>query len=184
MSAIETISAWLLSAITAWGAVPKPEHADEIHQRIADSITQVAFDPEEPPIYKGDHGRAWTALVLASIGAEETRFAENVLTGHCKRSQCDNGHATSAWQIHTGRFGVRLLGDKYEQCRTYAGDCYRPEELIANWSIAARVGLHVYRTQGPTAYTTGLKAISQASAWMHAHPAPLKDDEVMGGDNG
>jgi hypothetical protein len=185
MSPHAAVVAWLLMAINAWGASPAPagESTDEVRQHAAESIVAVAYDAYEPPVYQGAHGRARTAVLLASISGLESRFAENVIAGHCYSWQCDshNGvaQATGLMQVHAGRYGVRLVGDGAALCATFGADCYLAQELVANVSLQVRAGLHIYRTQGPRAYTTGLAAIRQANEWVATHAPPAADVDVM-----
>lgn len=183
MTATSIIAAWLLAAINAWGASPIPQselaHADEVRQRAADSIVTVAYDADEPPVYQGPNGRGLTAVLLASLAGEESRFLERILTGHCIMPECDGGAATGGMQVHLGRYGMRFLGPKETLCSKSDRDCYTKDDLINDWSLQFRTGVHVYRTQGPFAFTPWRKATAQAHDWVAKHPVPLSDAEVM-----
>lgn len=182
MNAHAAVVAWLLSAINAWGAAPLPQteaaHAEEVRGRTADAIMAVAYDAEEPPVYQGHYGRARTALLLASIESLESRFLERILNGHCRPDECDSGHAVSGLQIHMGRYGIRLIGDKAAQCLVPMADCYRAAELVDDWVLAERIGIHIYRTN-PSQYSTVLPALRQATAWVAKNAPPALDDDVL-----
>jgi hypothetical protein len=183
MSAGAAILAWVLLAVNNWGAKPLPpeeQRVDEVRQRAAESIYQVAYDVDEAPVYRGAYGRARTALLLTSIEGLETRFAEHILYGHCRPDECDSGHAVSGLQIHLGRYGIRLVDDKAAQCVTPMAKCYQAYELVDDWDLAHRVGLHIYRTN-PRQYSTLLPALRQANEWMAKNPPPATDEQVANG---
>jgi hypothetical protein len=187
MTAAALITAWLLVAIQAWGSAPIPPsqqpRVDEVRSRVADSIIAVAYDADEAPLYQGSHGRARTALLLASIAALESRYAENVITGHCYEWQCDRHggvvQATGLMQIHAGSYGIRLVGDRAALCGRAAVDCYTAFDLLDSLTVQVRVGVHIYRTN-PRQFSTWASAVSQANGWCGAHAAPVTDDEVIG----
>jgi hypothetical protein len=184
MSAAAFITAWLLTAISAWGAAPIPPsqqpRVDEVRSRVADSIIAVAYDADEAPLYQGSHGRARTALLLASIEALESRFLERILSGHCIKPECDNGRAWSGFQIHLGPYGLRFVsGGKAAQCLVKAPECFGAQELTDDWVLQARAGLAIYRTN-PRQFSTWASAVSQSNTWYGAHAAPVTDDEVIG----
>jgi len=183
MSASAAIVAWLMVAINTWAWAPVPAsqaaRAAETRARAADSIVAVAYDVDEPPVTHGAWARARTALLLASIESLESRFLERVLNGHCAKPECDNGAAWSGFQIHLGRHGLRLTGDgKATQCFIRAADCFGAQELTDDWTLAAKAGLHIYRTE-PRQYSTLAPATQQAKEWLRAHPVPVEDAEVM-----
>ncbi len=183
MTAYETMTAWILGAVQAWGASPVPiderPRVDEIRQRVADDIAAVAYDADEPPVFQGEHGRARTALLLVSLGGEETRFKEHILEGHCKLGECDHGFATGMLQVHLGPYGLRLLGPRAAQCGAKSVDCWTKDDLVNDWSMQVVTGLHVYRTQGPRAFTMWQKASIDAASWYVKNPPPVADDDVM-----
>lgn len=183
MSAFAAVLAWILTAVQAWGANPIPMSerfiADEVRERVAESIVQVAYDADEPPVSSGPFARARTALLLTSIFALETRFVARVITGHCTKPECDNGSAWGLPQLHVGRFGFRLVGDGFAYCLRRSADCYSANELVDDWALQVKAGLHIYRTQGLRAYSTGPAATTQAKTWMASHPPPVSDAEVM-----
>lgn len=184
MSASQTIGAWLLVAINSWGQAPIPPsqaaHVAEVHQRVAESVVAVAYDPDEAPISTGPIARARTALLLTSIFALETRFQERVITGHCIKPECDNGAAWGLPQLHVGRYGFRLAGDGFAYCFVRAADCYSVNELVDDWGLQVKAATHLYRTQGPRAWPTYPAAALQAKRWMEKNPPPVEDAQAMG----
>jgi hypothetical protein len=183
MSAAAAVLAWVLLAVNSWGASPAPagERTEEVRQRAAESIFGVAYDADEPPLFQGNLGRARTALLLVSLGGEESRFQEHILSGRCKPSECDHGLATGMLQVHLGPHGLRFLGDKASQCNAKAIDCWTKDDLVNDWSLQPRTALHVYRTQGPMAFTKWQRASADAVKWYVQHPPPATDEMVMSG---
>lgn len=187
MSAAAAILAWVLKAVVAWGASPVPAEerarAEEVRQRVAESVYRVAYDDDEPPIYRGAFGRARTALWMVSIGGEESRFLERILTGHCRPRECDHGVATGAMQVHLGPHGMQLLELTERLCGRADRDCYTRDDLFDDWSLQFRAAIHVYRTsgQGPMAWTRWQRASADAAAWYARNPPPATDEQVASG---
>jgi hypothetical protein len=185
MSAGAAILAWVLLAVNAWGARPIPPEervgADEVRQRAAEAIVDVAYDVDEEPIFRGDYGRARTALWMVSTGGEESRFLARILNGHCRPGECDRGLATGAMQVHLGPHGMRVLGDREAWCGSVADDCWTKADLVDDWSLQFRAGLHTYRTLGPRAFTRWQRASAEAAAWYARNPPPATDEQVAGG---
>jgi hypothetical protein len=180
---MNTIAAWLLVAITAWGAAPIPAaeaaHTAEVRRAIAEDFVAVAYATDEPPIYAGSTGRAVTALNLVSIAALESRFLERILLGHCHPGECDGGKAVGMMQVHPGPYGLHLSSDgKAAQCRATSLYCIDAQEIVADWTLQIRAGLHILRTQGWSAFSPSAAAREQAAEWLAKHPPPLNDAEV------
>jgi hypothetical protein len=184
MSSGAAILAWVLLAVNAWGAKPLPpeeQRVDEVRQRAAESIYQVAYDADEQPIFRGNYGRARTALWMVSTAGEESRFLERIINGHCRPGECDHGAATGMMQVHVGQFGMRLLGDKETLCGRKTVDCWTRDDLLNDWSLQVRTGLHAYRTQGPGAFTRWQRSSADAAAWYAKNPPPATDEQVANG---
>jgi len=186
MSASAAILAWVLMAVNAWGAKPLPpeeQRVDEVRQRAAESIYQVAYDADEAPIFRGNYGRARTALWMVSNAGEESRFLERIITGRCRPGECDHGAATGMLQVHLGPFGMRLVGDREAWCGRRAVDCWTRDDLLNDWSLQVRAALHVYRTPGQSerAWTRWQKARDDAAAWYAKNPPPATDEQVASG---
>ena len=201
MSVSATMIAWFLLAINAWGSSPIPkaeqERVSQVRQRVAEAMFSVAYDPDEPSIYTRDerHGRAHMGILLVRIAALESGFDELLIAGKCKPHRCDNGKATGMMQIHTGEWGIRLVGDKARRCEkkdffdqvAVGTVCLQPKELVKDEETQIRMGLHILRTQGLSGYlgegteegeVSALRRIP-ANRWMIEHPAPVTDSEVL-----
>jgi hypothetical protein len=180
---MNTITAWLLVAIGTWGAAPIPKaeaaHTAEMRQQIAEDFAIVAYAADEPPIYAGPTGRAVTAINLISIAALESGFVERILLGNCRPYECDGGAAVGMMQVHPGPYGLRLSSDgKAARCNATSLYCIDSQEIVSDWTLQIRAGLHMLRTQGFSAFSPSVKARAQAAEWLAKHPPPLLDAEV------
>lgn len=137
MSLSEQLVSWVLSAMLAWVPLGNQyerahdgrwlhdahgyfvkENADEALARYkvtAQAIADVALDPANPPLFRGETGRAKTALQLGSIGSFEGGFHKFVESGDCNTPafkanhphECDGGAAWTNFQIHLYRYIIR-----------------------------------------------------------------------------
>jgi hypothetical protein len=179
------IVAWLLLAINAWGASPIPaKERDQVaayRQRAAEEFAAVAYDPDEPPLYRGAYARALTALDTVSIASLESRIQERIARGDCRRWECDHndkGSATAVglMQAHPGEHGLRFLpAGKAERCGRDAADCWKIDELAASDREQIRAGVRILRTQGYGAFARSGDARAQAVEWLAKHPPPVAD---------
>ncbi len=153
----------------------------------ARSITTVAYDMNEPPLFKGPKARARTALRLAIVGAHETGLRPRLVRGDCHPGECDGGKAAGTMQIHPGEFGLRLVGTGIRQCDAPGPDCIKREDLLADQTLTMRVALHILRSLGLSRYTgEGAEEgeVSQTirdweSGWWAAYPLRASDSDVM-----
>lgn len=189
MTAFVKIVGWLLLAVQAWGAPVRKDaraEADADRMQIALDIASVVYDPAEPPLYRGPDGRARTGMLLASIGALETRFVERIVRGHCHPHECDGGLAVGLLQIHAGPFGIAYRGTGAMQCTAKSDECLSAADLARSVPDQVRMGLHILRTQGLSGFTgegaeegpAATARRAQAEGWVKAHPPPVLDGAV------
>lgn len=114
------------------------EQRRERYEGIAAAVREVAYDPDERPVFGGAKGRARTAALLLAIAWHESGFARDVDLGPCWRGRandsprCDFGRATCLLQIHT-RDGKTREG-------------WTPAELLADRTKCIRAGLHLVQS--------------------------------------
>jgi hypothetical protein len=87
----ELIIAWILSMMTTVSP-PHREHfigeaqesyaqADQRYREIAEAIVDTAYDPSVQPLFRGQYGRASTAMLVASIWFMESGFRRDIDLG-------------------------------------------------------------------------------------------------------
>jgi hypothetical protein len=157
---MEAFTQALLLAMKTW--VPLAQHSEPEpetlarYESIAEDISAIARDEAEPPILGS---RALSALVLANIAALETSYSKFVDDGTCnqkdfvpdRRGSCDDKHAFTIWQIHTGS-GLMLSGDGLTSAfyasidaREHPERVWTGKRLLGDRKAAARVALHIVR---------------------------------------
>lgn len=172
-----TLLAWLLAAMMSW-APPMRSGDESRYQEIARDAAEVAFDPEEEPLYPGPEGRAHTALLLLAIASLESRYELEVDDG---RRRGDGGRAWCLMQVQPGQ-GIELTDWTYR----YARGGWIGPDLVEDRKKCFRVGLHVARDsfracrrEKLSVYTSGRciegqrharHRLLRASSWMRAHP--------------
>lgn len=74
---------WLVQAMLAWVPPEASELGPEANRyaRIAWTALDVAMDPDEPPLFQGPNGRAFTALQLLAVASFESQFRKDVQSG-------------------------------------------------------------------------------------------------------
>lgn len=107
------VIAWLVSFMVALAphrnysgaykaAQETPEDTDARYQSIANDITEVVWDPTNPPLFKGAHGRARSAAILLSVMRHESVFRRDVDFGEGEMSRGDGGKSWCLLQIEVG----------------------------------------------------------------------------------
>lgn len=181
--------AWLSVAMHAW--VPTTtERQSHFYDEIAYSAAEVAYDPEEPPLYKGSHAKAKTALLLLAIASYESTYVEEVQKGKIMSA---SGKAWCLMQIWIPRgYNILLLPGSYFSY-VKGGIAIGREELTQDIGVCLKTGLHFARLSfdrchNLTSYTTGRCMKSEAMAyyrqrraedWFDKHPFQIDDDEVV-----
>lgn len=126
------------------------------YHAIAEAIADVALDPEETPLYGGEHGRWRTAALLVSLAHHEGGFAPDVDRGPCWRGhdgrndRCDRGRSACLVQIRVGAG------------RTEEG--WNQADLFGDRRKCFRAGLHRARRSFGACRRRGFKALLNAYA--------------------
>jgi hypothetical protein len=187
---MNTLIAWLTGAMLAW-TLPQPQHDVERarYERIAEDAVRVAYDPEEPPLFRGDQARARTATLLVAWASYESNFRASVDDG---RERGDGGAAWCLMQVHP-EVGIVL-----EQGAGYYFDAsgLKGHDLVRSRETCFRVALHMLRASSRacarlagsdrfSVYATGQcvegeresrRRFERALAWSRLHPIPVTDD--------
>ncbi len=99
------------------------------YESIAEDISAVAMDENEPPLFKGPAGREATAVLLSAVAWHESGFRKDVDICKGVRSKGDNGLSVGLLQVMKGR--------------NYEG--HSAMEICQDRRLAIRLGLHVLR---------------------------------------
>jgi hypothetical protein len=103
--------------------------AEQRYESIADDISAVAMDENEPPLFKGPAGREATAVLLSAVAWHESAFRKDVDICKGVRSKGDQGLSVGLLQVMKGR--------------NYEG--HSAGEICEDRRLAIRLGLHVLR---------------------------------------
>ena len=159
---IDALSKYTYESMKSW-ATPKTSSDDDRFHSIANDISTVVLDSNEPTIWNSDASRGKAAIYLATLGYwEGFHFAEYVDKGLCNDikwvatkegrektlgANCDGGYAYSIYQIHP-EGGIILTQDGWTKRwadRTGHVKFYDGQDLIADRKIATKVALHMVR---------------------------------------
>jgi hypothetical protein len=99
------------------------------YESIAEDISSVAMDEDEPPLFKGPAAREATAVLLSAVAWHESGFRKDVDICKGLRSKGDNGLSVGLLQVMKGR--------------NYEG--HSAMEICKDRKLAIRLGLHVLR---------------------------------------
>lgn len=166
---VTNLMMYVLGAMMTW--VPLAEHAPEDvevtgarYYAVAKSISEVALDENEAPLFPGEDGRARTALLLASIASLESTYTRLIVEGSALG---DHGAAWCMMQVHPSG-GIVLIGDSYDYVkhRDQAWLLEHKEDVVTGWDLArdkntcVRTALHMARdsmrkTDGTLRFYTG-----------------------------
>jgi hypothetical protein len=138
---------WLLSTLLSWAppgrsvetypeAKETKEEAVARYTSIANDFLEIAFDPEEKPLFAGNEllARQRTAVLLASIALKESGFRKDVDFGHGKMARGDQGRSVCLMQVNVGKEAVEVRGQKW-----FA------EDLLSDRKKCIRAALHRVR---------------------------------------
>lgn len=172
-----------LSACTAEEQSARDE-ANAIRYDVANAATEVAYDPAEPPLFRGPRGRARTALRLAVISAHETGLQAKYARS-CRPDR--GGPACGVGQVHPGAYGLRFTGTTMAQCHSPDVDCFQAIDLLADPVLMQRMMLHILRAGGLPLYTgeghvegdASITIRDWESAWWRSHPILADDEDVI-----
>lgn len=192
MSKLVIIATWLATAMHAW-APEQPARTRFVeggtrYDAIARTIAEVAYDADEPPLFKGPDGRARTALLLTSIASLESNFEEEVDAG---RKRGDHGDSVCLLQVRLpGRSRITMQGDVYG----YSYDAgWSAEDVASDRTKCVRAALHIARESfrichDLSMYTTGhcqpkeltaTNRMKRAVTWWNRTPTPALDAELF-----
>jgi hypothetical protein len=93
----------ILIALPPWhGDTEQPEARGVRLHRIAVAIDEAAttLTAGKRPLWRG--GEAELEWLLVSQGFWESRFAQHVHEGRCRKHECDHGRSRSVWQLQMG----------------------------------------------------------------------------------
>lgn len=162
---------WLMAAIISWTPNQgKSGERMELLQSIADDIVSVVYS--EAPVFHGRYSRAHTALLVASVGALESRFDPRIQQGKCRRGECDGGHAYCFMQIHPeGMSGQELIASQ----RT----CFRVGLSMIRRALRRSGGKDIRSYTGETGEDApGSEArMKLARDFLATHPPPVADED-------
>lgn len=172
---------------------------------IAEDALKIAFDPSEPPLFKGDQARYKTFALLLSVADSESGYRKDVDIGHGAASKGDSGQS---WCLEQVRLGVATNGKTSTRIRLipgggieYTGDksAYGGEDLVSDRKKCFRVALHIMRMsfdqckdqpiEGKLSmYTSGFcdrgydasaRRVKKAIKWLNSNPPPSNDEYLM-----
>ena len=107
---------------------PLPD-AQERYESIAEDISAVVMDENEPPLFNGPAGREATGVLLSAIAWHESAYRKDVDVCKGVRSKGDNGRSVGLLQV--------MAGPNYEG--------HSAREICQDRRLAIRLGLHVLR---------------------------------------
>jgi hypothetical protein len=99
------------------------------YESIAEDITAVVMDENEPPLFSGPAGREATGILLSAIAWHESGYRKDVDVCKGVRSKGDNGRSVGLLQV--------MAGPNYEG--------HTSKEICEDRRLAIRLGLHVLR---------------------------------------
>jgi len=106
------------------------------YESIAEDISAVAMDENEPPLFKGAAAREATAILLSAVAWHESGFRKDVDICKGARSKGDHGLSVGLLQVMKGR--------------NYEG--HSATEICENRRLGIRLGLHVLRRAKETCH--------------------------------
>jgi hypothetical protein len=165
-----TLVSWLVAAMLSWTPNQgKSEERTALLQSIAEDIVSVVYD--DAPIFRGRYAHAHTALLVASVGALESRFEPRIQQGHCRKGECDGGHAYCYMQIHpeAGMTGAELIASQ----RT----CFQVGLLMIRRALRLSGGKNLRAYTGETGEDAPSSSarMKLARDFLAAHPPPVAD---------
>lgn len=209
-----TLESWCTTQMASW-RTPAPSFSREVpedaaeaqsrYQDIARDAIQVAYDPEEAPLFRGEFGRAKTLALILSIADSESGYRKDVDTGVARG---DHGKSWCLMQVQLaqpvrGKTPIRigLKGGRYEYFFRKSDRGFGGEDLVSNRQACFRVALHIAResfqicsrlpmadrlaiyTSGGCYNQAGREAsrirVNKAMKWFASSPAPFDDSVAM-----
>lgn len=184
-----------------------PEETVARYDSIAQDLVDVVYDENEPPLFKGAHGRAETIAILESIVWHESGKAirKDVDLGEGRLARGDHGGSVCLMQINVGK-GRTPRYNVVKKRFAYKGDPeselidgYTAEELLSDRKNCFRTGLRLAREsftacgnvpldQSLKLYASGKcdagteeskHRMDKGVKWYNAHRPSFTDSEVM-----
>lgn len=87
----EALLALLLGLTPYHGDTETPAQREARLSVVAHAIADVTTRPE-------------TAVLLVTLGEQETHYAQHIHEGRCRPHECDHGLSVSPWQVRLGRW--------------------------------------------------------------------------------
>jgi hypothetical protein len=214
---MDTIIAWVVAFLVTNAPPGAPQYipeakesADETVARydsIAHDLVEVVYDENEPPLFKGEHGRAKTIAILESIAWHESGKAlrKDVDTGEGRRARGDSGGSVCLMQINVGK-GRTPRYNTVKKRFAYRGDPeseliegYTADELLSDRKKCFLTGLRLAREsftacgnvpldQSLKLYASGKcdagtdeskHRMDKGMKWYNAHRPSFVDNDVM-----
>lgn len=208
----EEVIRWMTSQMSEWSppgkslfpdAKENPDEAIARYRSIAEDAAHVAFDPSEPPLFKGSNGRYKTLSLMLAVADSESGFRKDVDIGKGNYSKGDSGQS---WCLEQVRLGVATNGKTYTRVAliegggikyVYDGTGYGGEDLVLDRKKCFRVALHIMRMSFDACsgmdvdkrlslYASGScnlgweassRRVKKAIKWLSISPPP-SDDEL------
>lgn len=164
---VTSLHQWVVDRMLSWSppgrsfipdAKETPEDGKKRYSKIADSLINVVYDPNERPIFTGKYGRAKTLALIASMSWFESGYRRDVDMGLGRLGRGDGGRSWCMMQILLGKpapgtthspkrvylasGGFKLISSPKDPlwAKSYGG-----ESLVKDRSACFRVGLHLAR---------------------------------------
>jgi hypothetical protein len=130
------------------------------YEAIAEDISAVAMDENEPPLFKGPAAREATAVLLSAVAWHESGFRKDVDICKGVRSKGDQGMSVGLLQVMKGR--------------NYEG--HSQLEICQDRQLGIRLGLHVLRRAKETCHGgPRLWLQSYAAGWCGVRSSSARD---------
>ena len=214
----EAIVDWAFTRISTWSppgrlkgttypdAVESADEAINRYRSIASDAVDVAYDPNESPIFSGRDGRAKTLALILATASSESAFRRDVDFGLGKYSKGDNGRSWCLSQINlgqlnkSGRTGTRIVFDGMKYSFTNDPNVgFGGEDMVRDRKICFRAAVRIIRSSFGQCrhlpmedrlaiYTSGdcdkghassRIRVGKAVTWVTRHAPPLVDSVVM-----
>lgn len=205
---------WVVGRISTWSPpgrtyVPEAketqEEATERYNEIAQDAMEVAFDPNERPLFNGPYARSQTMALILSVAWWESGYRKDVDLNLGKLARGDSGRSWCLMQIQLGKpiddkdtTATRVhLKDNTVEFSTEIG--FTGGDLIKDRQACFRAGLHIIRSSfyachnlpildRLSAYTSGSckqdqhesqDRVRKAMEWLARSIPPLTDEQVI-----
>jgi hypothetical protein len=195
INATQAVVAWLVSIMltaappargrTYPEAAETREQGEERYREIAQAVVDVAYDPEEAPLFGGKKARALTALTVLSVAFYESGFRKDVDLGLGRHSRGDAGGSHCLMQRHIGRGktaegwdGADLVADRTKCLRAGLHHIRLSMHACRKLPLADR--LSVYTSGRCMADEPGARARMQTAwTWGSRYAPPRADADVI-----